>query len=235
MKKKIIYYKQFLCYRLVALKSGKLYLSSGGQQDAEEFLRALLQVLEIELNNHEGFQTVIKGIMGKQVEHKKFLDNPSGKCIRCGTFPSSIQETFLALKLVVPNCNIVELESLLKNYFGEKDNELRMKCSTCCKCSPVCLQKGFCNRTAVSQYSLLHSPKFLLIELLRFTNGHQGNKITTKVQMKSEINLQNSIAYDLLGVIDHQGNTIKSGHYVTSIKQQMINSFCVMPYLCNLY
>ena len=120
------------------------FLSSGQQQDAEEFLRAILLVLESELKNYEGFDRVMDRIKGTQVEYKKFLDNlPSGKCKRCGTLPSYVEEPFLALKVIVPICGNVSLENLLQKYFAEQNNDLRMNCSTCCKCSPVCTHEGF--------------------------------------------------------------------------------------------
>lgn len=167
----------------MALKSGMHFLSSGQQQDAEEFLRAILLVLESELKNYEGFDRVMDRIKGTQVEYKKFLDNlPSGKCMRCGTLPSYVEEPFLALKVIVPICGNVSLDNLLQKYFAEQNNDLRMNCSTCCKCSPVCTHEGFCNRPAVSQYQLTKTPYFLFIQLLRFTNCHQGMKKSTIVE-----------------------------------------------------
>ena len=103
----------------MALKSGMHFLSSGQQQDAEEFLRAILLVLESELKNYEGFDRVMGRIKGTQVEYKKFLDNlPSGKCMRCGTLPSYVEEPFLALKVIVPICGNVSLDNLLQKYFA---------------------------------------------------------------------------------------------------------------------
>ena len=178
----------YACFslRLVALESRKEYLSSGSQQDAEEFLRALLDVLEKELDGYADFKTVMARIKGKQVERKKFLDNPpSGKCHKCGNFPSSVEESFLALKLNVPSCSRVDLNFLLNSYLGEQDNQIHMKCSTCCHCKPFCKHTGFCNRPAVSQYSIINSPHYLFIQLLRFTNNQQGQKVTTLVEAKA--------------------------------------------------
>ena len=154
-----------------------------------------MEVLEIELKDYESFRKVMGGMKGKHVDNKKFLDNPSGKCSRCDTFPSAVEETFLALKLIIPNCHKVDLELLVRNFFEEQDNEMRMKCSTCCKCSPVCSHTGFCNRPAVSQYSLVQAPTFLFIQLLRFTNGHQGHKVATLVETKHEFRLQGTTDY----------------------------------------
>ncbi len=118
-----------------------------------------MDVLEKELARSDTFRGVLARIHERQVEYKKFLDNPpSGKCAQCGTYPSSVDEQFLTLKLTVPNCSKVELGFLLDRYFGEQDNRMRMKCSNCCRCFPVCTQEGFCNHPVISQYSLTNAP-----------------------------------------------------------------------------
>ena len=60
-----------LC-KLTADNSNKQYLNSGEQQDAEEFLRALLDVLEKELISYSSFSDILNRIKGRIVEHKKF-------------------------------------------------------------------------------------------------------------------------------------------------------------------
>ena len=81
--------------RLTAEKSKKRYLSSGTQQDAEEFLRSLLDVLEAELEGHENFKKVMGELIGKEREHKKFMNSPSGRCLVCNNFPSLVEQEFL--------------------------------------------------------------------------------------------------------------------------------------------
>ena len=92
-----------LC-KLTADNSNKHYLSSGEQQDAEEFLRALLDVLEKELVSYSNFTDILNRINGRLVEHKKFVNTKSGKCNKCGNFPSRVEENFPILQLIVPNC-----------------------------------------------------------------------------------------------------------------------------------
>ena len=141
----------YLC-KLTADKSMKLYLKSGLQQDADEFLRALLDVLEKELTGYENYTRIIRRYTGREVEYKKFSDCLTGKCKDCGNFPSAIENDFLTLKITIPDCKSqVNLDNLLDNYFTGNGSEIRMKCSTCCKCYPVCTQKGSCNRPAIEQ------------------------------------------------------------------------------------
>ena len=44
--------------KIVAQKSGKNYLANGNQQDAEEFMRAVITMMSIELNGWDGFDIV---------------------------------------------------------------------------------------------------------------------------------------------------------------------------------
>ena len=95
-----------------------------------------------------------------------------------------------------------------------------MKCSTCCKCSPVCKQTGICQlQPAISQRSLMNAPKFLLVQLLRF-QSHQISKVLTFVETRLDMKINNCIDYELLGVLDHIGTTINSGHYITKIRSE---------------
>ena len=121
------------------------------------------------------------------------------------------EQDFLALKLTVPNCsNQVNLDILLNQYFKEHDSEIRMKCSNCCKCYPICKQKGSCNRPAVSQRSLIHAPNFLFIQLCRFGSSNQRLKVNTLVRTGFDLKLQGNTCYKLLGTLDHRGNTLTS-------------------------
>ena len=159
---------------------------SGRQEDAPEFLLALLAVLREELQDFPGYNTVLKSLYGVELEKRKFLDNPpSGRCLRCDTYPSSTHEEFLALLLPVPNCNAVELSSLLQSHYNDQDDALRMKCSECCTCRPECQQKGFCSRPAVTHRALTYAPSTLLVLLKRFNNGPNGVKVTTLVKTEA--------------------------------------------------
>ena len=59
-------------------------------------------------------------------------------------------------------------------------------------------------------------------------------KKSTIVELRDTIKLQNITEYDLVGVLDHQGTTVMSGHYVTKLKSSdcqwlLCNDLSVSP------
>ena len=64
------------------------------------------------------------------------------------------------------------------------------------------------------------APKYLFCHLLRFGNGPDGPKVTTYVKFGPELRLPNGDVYEVVGVLDHWGDTLKAGHYVTYLKTE---------------
>ena len=185
----------------MAQHSGKHYLNNNTQQDAEEFLRCLVAMLNEELSSIPAFSVVHSNHWGTEQIRKKFLDNPPiGSCKKCGQFPSSREDEFLCLKLTIPTSALpVSLSSLVTDYFSESIESIHMKCSNCCpheKDNVLCTQAGFCSRPAVTQSQLMKTPKFLFLQLLRFGNGYNGSKVTTLVKMEEELVMPNGDKYE---------------------------------------
>ena len=88
--------------QIVAQHSGKPYFDNSSQQDAEEFLRSLLTMLLDELTSTENFNSVQNDHYGRELIRRKFVNNASGSCSKCGYFPSSMEEDFLCIKLTIP-------------------------------------------------------------------------------------------------------------------------------------
>ena len=204
----------------MAEESGKLYLASGAQQDAEEFLSALIGCLTVELVQSVSFTTLLTKMHGSEKVTRKFEDTDSGVCCWCGYFPSCREEQFLTLKVTVPNCARVSLSFLLLDYFTAMTDRVNMKCSRCCPhTGSTCPQTGRCSRSAVTQHSLTVAPKYLFVQLLRFGDIVTGNKVNTLVEAGDDLELYTTDKYELVAALDHRGSTISSGHYVTYTKQ----------------
>ena len=59
--------------KIVAQKSGKEFLSDGSQHDSEEFLRAVIKMMSIELDGWEAFNIVNNQHVGKEKIKRKWL------------------------------------------------------------------------------------------------------------------------------------------------------------------
>ena len=203
--------------RSVGSASHMPYLANGGQQDMEEFLRIFLAELQREVDDEEGlFSSIIEHFWGKEVTVRKFVDTPNGKCVRCQLYPSHREEKFLTLKIQVPESNQnLHLSNLVASYYSESTDQLVLRCGNCCTHSTKCPQTGICKpQNATSQHILSKSPKYLVVQLMRF--GISGNeKIQTCVIPNKILQLPNLEKYELITVTNHIGPTASSGHYVT--------------------
>ena len=210
--------------QIVAIHSRKPYFDNSSQQDAEEFLRTLLTMISEELDTSVTFSNVQNDHFGIELIRRKFLNNsPSGSCLNCGQFPSSREEDFLCLKLTIPNSSLpVHITSLLNDHFSESTEILQMRCANCCvhdKEKIPCTQEGLCgNKPTANFRQISKEPKFLFIQLLRFSNGLDGPKVMTTVKLEERLVLHSGGTYELISVLDHAGVTLKFGHYVTHVK-----------------
>ena len=211
--------------KLVAEKTQKIYLNNQNQQDAEEFLRFLIEVIISELTNMDGFELVKKKHWGIERVSKIFLDNlPTGSCYRCNELPSCRNEDFLFLKLIVPSTsNKVNLLTLIQSHCSVSD-PLWMKCSNCCPHAKIkvdCPQTGFCSRQAANKNELLELPEYLLVTLLRFGDALQENKIDTVVEFKDQVIFSSGDVYTPISNIAHIGQSLHGGHYVNYSKDSL--------------
>ena len=205
---------------LVANESKKEYFNNQIQQDAEEFMRSLIDVICLELKDVIEFDSVRNLHLGEERISKIFLDNlPMGSCIRCNEIPNCRDEEFLFLKLIVPRMpQIVSLSELIQSHYSVNRDVLWMKCSNCCH-HEKCPQTGFCNRKAASKTEMLILPEYLFISLLRFGDSSLESKVDTVVEFNERVELPEGNVYTPISTICHLGSTLNSGHYVNYSKK----------------
>ena len=210
--------------------SGKPYLADGRQQDMEEFLRIVLSELKREVRDDDGLITpILENFWGKEVTLRKFVDTEDGRCVRCQMYPSYSEDKFLTLKIQVPESYYnINLSHLVANYYSENTDQLILRCGTCCTHQSNCPQTESCKPyNATTQQRLSKSPKYLVVQLMRF--GLFGDaKIQTCVTPSTTLQLPNLETYELITVTSHIGSTASSGHYVT-----FSNLFGFTWVLCN--
>mgnify|MGYP002629293857 CR=1 FL=1 len=205
---------------LVANRSGQGHLSSGRQEDADEFIRALLDVLDRELRENQGYQRVrvlLHGQMSLQVKFKDSL--PVGTCMKCKEFrPRHQQEEFLSLMLTVPiTKQVLTVQSLLSNYLKDNDQHW-ISCPDCCRCETKCTDVGPCKQRAVTQRIVKKAPTVVLVHLLRFARGVAAPKVQTVVRAEPTVRLLDFMDYELEATLDHIGASLVSGHYVSKVR-----------------
>ena len=208
--------------RYVAQKSGKSYLNSGTQQDAEEFFRALEETISDELMLSEEFRVLRGKHWGRQEIRRLFCDNTeNGKCGTCNQYPSSKEEQFFIIPLNVPISESgVSLSSVIQNHFLESTRTDKIRCPNCCphdKNGLQCTRTGVCrDRDSAECIQLIKTPEFLFIQLLRYDGTNQ--KVMTFVNIDAELELPSKEIYETVAIINHIGETTSSGHYVTHLR-----------------
>ena len=204
--------------QLVSQRSG-IDLASGRQEDVDEFLRALLSVLNEELADSDEYQKIRSTFWGKISFTTRFENTlPLGNCSRCSEYrPVSQEEEFLALMLTVPySASPINLSTQLSAFF--RGNTFWRSCPECCKCTIPCHENGPCRQLARCQRSIRTAPNTLCIQLTRFAGGRNAPKVQTLVRADPDLQLLGFINYELVATLDHRGRTIQNGHYVSKVR-----------------
>jgi len=191
-----------------------------GQQDAEEFLRRLIE----DASTHsDAFNFRQPSVITCNTCY-----NQRGDSIPFD--PETKQELFsTSLQLALPTEDkLFALKDLLDNHFKPEKihGKNKVKCDTCNK-----------KQISTKQFKLESLPKILMIQLKRFdyTKGI-ASKITTAVSFpKKDLTLNTHAtedketaaerSYDLVGIIYHNGDSIGRGHYVSVVKNNKNNTW----------
>ena len=194
-------------------------ICNGNQQDMEEFTRLLLECLEKELQItlDEQSSRFMGKFVGRDMNVKLFIDTPDGACQK-GHKPTSDTAIFQTIRLTVPETDKeLSLNTMIHNHYSVSVDTIMMKCSDCCQHPSACPQSGMCRlRKAAEKKSILVSPTFLYIHLLRFAN--HSRKIESTVVPENILVLPNGDKFRLLSIGNHLGSMTTNGHYQALIK-----------------
>ncbi|XP_064611795.1 LOW QUALITY PROTEIN: ubiquitin carboxyl-terminal hydrolase 48-like [Liolophura sinensis] len=188
-----------------------LGLNAAEQQDAQEFSKLFLSVLEDSLSQHDNPEV-------KHLIQEQFCGEYAylTRCNACGSV-SKTPAKFYELDLNIKGNNSVEscIEEFLKVEHLDGDNKYM-----CGKCN----QK----QNATRAIRLEKLPRVLNLQLLRFVfdrnTGHK-KKLNSFVQFAELLDIskyvdkpEGTVKYDLTAVLIHRGPSAYSGHYVAHIK-----------------
>jgi Ubiquitin carboxyl-terminal hydrolase len=186
------------------------------QEDAHEFLRALLGTLVKHGQNKE-LSSLFDGLLESSVV-----------CQTCRR-PSLTRDRYMDLSLNIESQRIETLEDALKEFTKTEvltgDNK------------PYCSRCG-AKKTSSKGLRLATAPTILVTHLKRFAIDEYGRfirlakKIKFPIQLEigdymSRVNKARPPPYDLVAVLVHQGTSCEYGHYVAFVKQ------CGDWYKCN--
>ncbi|WVQ99731.1 hypothetical protein IAU59_006873 [Kwoniella sp. CBS 9459] len=178
-----------------------LRLDKGEQQDAGEFSKLFMNVLEGEFKTHD--DPNLRSFMKNQFEGTmQYLT----RC-DCG-YESKTETTFLELEVILKDKATLQ-ECLDKSFALEVlDGENKYHC-------PSCLQRRDATRR---QYPIVYPP-VVHISLMRFMYDYQTmtrKKVKACISYPKEIRLGQG-DYDLRGVIIHHGTTAHRGHFTCEV------------------
>ena len=179
------------------------------QEDAHEFLRALLGTLVMNGRNKE-LSSLFDGLMESSIT-----------CQSCGK-PSLTRDRYMDLSLDIADDHIETLQDALKHFTKSEilsgDNKV-----FCSKCEKKChFSKALRLATA---------PSILVCHLKRFAFNQYGGltRLSKKVQFPthleitdymSNLNQSRPPSYELVAVLVHQGQSCEAGHYVAFVKSE---------------
>ena len=193
--------------RLIAVQSDQPQFATSDQQDVTEFLRTFRDVLVAEFmrNNCESGNSLVGKFTGTEKLKFQFTD----ECSICHYQPTDkIEQLDIFSVDILSSKSGSNLSEIIHHHYGKSD-ERELKC--------LCPDSD--NRQVKVVTSMVQGPENLIIELRRYRIV-AGNQYKAKqiVNIDQVMTLPNGDQYSLESVVNHQGDTIQSGHYVAFVK-----------------
>ena len=178
------------------------------QEDAHEFMRALLSNLVMNGQNRQ-LSSLFDGLLESSVT-----------CQTCGR-ASLTRDRYMDLSVDINNPDVHSLDDALFEFTKEEtlDEDNAVFCQRCrCKQS---VTKGLRLATAPSML-VCHLKRFAFNDYGRLVRLHKPITFPQKLVIgdyMSDLNKATPPPYDLVSVLVHQGQTCASGHYVSFVKR----------------
>ena len=167
----------------------------------------------------DGINVATDGGFGRDMVYVPVV--PDSVCRSCNRHFRNQYEPDRILRLPLPRTGVdeVDLVDCFRGFSAQHDVEL-VQC-------PLCPRRG---GMAGTSYSIQgEGPQALFMQLLRFHQvGNEQVKIHTRVNYPTEFNLRDmpgahnaTGSYRLKGVIHHQGESLRGGHFVAETHHMM--------------
>jgi len=178
------------------------------QEDAHEFVRALLSTLVMNGRNKQ-LSSLFDGLLESKLT-----------CQTCGR-ASMTRDRYMDLSLNINSPDVNTIDDALVEY----TNTEVLECDNAVFC-PKCDKK----QNATKGLRLATAPSILVCHLKRFAFNSCGRMFRLHKHVKfsetleigkymSALNKAKPPPYDLVGILVHQGQTCASGHYIAFVKK----------------
>uniref|UniRef100_A0A8C5CU12 ubiquitinyl hydrolase 1 n=1 Tax=Gadus morhua TaxID=8049 RepID=A0A8C5CU12_GADMO len=190
-----------------------LGLDTGQQQDAQEFSKLFLSLLEDTLSKQKS--TTLQNIIQRQFCGQFSYVTVCNQCGRASPLPSRFYELELNIQ------GHKNLNECITEFLKEEklDGDNRYFCESC--------QNKQCATRRIKLHSL---PRTLNLQLMRFvfdrTTGHK-KKLNTFISFPEQLDMgpfletpqgSSTCVYELSAVLIHRGVSAYSGHYIAHVK-----------------
>ncbi|OHT15197.1 hypothetical protein TRFO_14390 [Tritrichomonas foetus] len=193
--------------------------ASGEQQDAHEFLTKLVDKILEEYKNINVDEKNEKFSSFKN-EYNKMLNSIITKtetqihCSKCKM--EAVAKEEIHIILILPNFSkTVTVNNLIKN-FCKSSNIVDYACEYCKK------KRGIINEVRITQL-----PEYFTLLINRFEDKDNKNKNSVSLQKQitvTDCNKKEHI-YQLVGMINHEGDNIRYGHYFSIVYLSQSNQY----------
>ena len=125
---------------------------------------------------------------------------------------SVVHQSQVEVKIIMLPLVEYTLESNLQRFLDEEVIE-----RTCSKCN---------HKQGTQVTSFTEDPEILVFQLKRFkAEENRISKIDSEIFVPSRINLQSGSLYQIIGTVNHMGNSPASGHYTSTVYNETKKNF----------
>ena len=206
---------------IIGSKNNQEHFNDKSQQDAVDFMQVLLSNIEAEVGCQTGEagaraagdhrdNCVVSLIQGVERFQNMFKNSSDGSCPMCGEVPRSREVKFEIFHLSNDDkSKAISIQELLDDNLTLPSDVLKMRCSQC--------DYGQ-DQDAITMKSISKLPQVLLLNVPKFEfqkHNKRVIKVPTKSVVTDEYVIVNNQRFKLFGVLDHQGTSQHSGHWLT--------------------
>ena len=186
--------------QLLGSKEGLRYVMEGEQEDAAQFLGHLLEEMIKEVRPDIQLEKLFKMSLIQQ----PCFSTPDGSCSHCGYTPQPRRNSFNVLMLQ-DSIDSNSLQDMIEYYLKDQAIE-EFRCGNDGNCKEADSKKKV---PGVMKQLVSEFPEILFLQVPK-----NSGKVC-----EGSFHIQD-VRYDIVGVVDHNGASVHSGHYITWAKHQ---------------